>query len=358
MQLHNLVKELLFLLVRAALGRDSIENCPQLSEAEWQELFSLACRHNIAALVAEQVGRLPELVRPSEDCCLQFVAMQGIALSEFHHKKEVAQRLQMFFAKHQLNVVFLKGFRLCQYYPRSELRTFSDLDIFLSYAEDGSSLEPAWKVGDRWVEKELGVSVHRDIHHHTTFDFVGVHVENHFDFIPQYGCRNAKDYERLLKALPVNSPDFNALFLMRHMAGHFAAEHISIRHLVDWMLFLQHEGEQVHWDKIKEIYDTFGMTPFVETVSGVVQTYLRYACPYLGVSLDETLRERVVNEILYGEFSDDMPDPSQVVKRLSFKWKRRWQGRWKHNLCSNTPWIVDLSYAIFAKIMKPRTILH
>lgn len=89
-----------------------------------------------------------------------------------------------------------------------------------------------------------------------------------------------------------------------------------------------------------------------------MQTYLGYACPYLGVSSDETLRERVVNEILYGEFSDEMPDPSQVVKRLSFKWRRRWQGRWKHNLCSNTPWIVDLSYAIFAKIMKPRTILH
>lgn len=352
------MKELLFSLVRLALDDESVVVCPKLSEKQWNQLFSLACRHNVAGLVAESVKGLADEVRPSEDVCLKFVAMQGMTISDFQHKLQVAQQLQRFYAEHHLKVAFLKGFQLCRYYPQQELRSFSDLDIYLTHEDGSKAIEPAWAVGDRFVEKELDSSVNRALHHHTTFEYCGVHVENHFDFIAQYGSRKAKAYERELKSMPVNSPDFNALFLMRHMASHFAAEHVSIRHLVDWMLFLKNEGDKINWGKVKRVYVAQGMMPFVEVVAAILKTYLGYECPYLVASSDERLRERVVNEILYGEFQDDMPVPTQVVRRIAFKWRRRWQGRWKHNLCTNTPWMVDLCYGIVAKIMKPRTILH
>lgn len=352
------MKDSLFSLVRISLGIESEKTLPVLSEKEWDQLFGLTCRHNVAGLVADVVCGLPEGVRPTEDITLQFVAMQGMTIFEFKHRQQVAQQLQHFYKKHHLKVNFLKGFQLSRYYPCPELRKFSDLDIYLSYEEGRMEKDPAWLVGDRLVEKELGRNVNRSIHHHTTFEYCGVHVENHFDFISQYVSKNAKYYEKKLKASLVNSPDFNALFLMRHIAGHFVAENISVRNLIDWMLFLKNDGDKVDWERVRPVYENCGMMPFVGAVSDIMKTYLGYDCPYLLASSNVALRERVLCEILYGEFEDKAPTPNQILKRLSFKLRRRWQGRWKHELCSNTSWFVDFGYSIYAKMMKPHTILH
>ena len=73
-------------------------------------------------------------------------------------------------------------------------------------------------------------------------------------------------------ALPL--PDLNALFLMRHMAVHFAAVEIGLRHLSDWAVFLAADGRRVNWQELRAVYREHNMLRFADAVTGLCVRYL------------------------------------------------------------------------------------
>lgn len=89
-------------------------------------------------------------------------------------------------------------------------------------------------------------------------------VENHYDFLNIHAHLSNRIIEERLQQLTTQpmeqitiedgenkaiaylpSPDFHALFMLRHSASHFAAERIVIRHLLDWRYFVEKYAEQI-----------------------------------------------------------------------------------------------------------------
>lgn len=332
-----------------------------LSPGEWETLFSMACQQNVAALVCDAFAycntNLPLATK------LKFITAQNATIGKFNHARSTLSQMLALFNSHGINTMLLKGITLARLYPKPNLRSFGDID-FYQYGR--------WREADALMVQHYGVKVSTQTHHHSKYAFNNILIENHYDFINRYGARGNMSFERLLKteanrthipfvldgqACFLPPPTFSALFYLRHMAAHFAADRITLRHLLDWTFFCRSYSHDVDWQYVVSVARQYGFLPFAACLEELCRLYFQHqTC--MGLPSDKALAERAMHEILVGEFSLPEPSARHFFKRISFKWRRRIANRWKRKLCTNTPWAIDIFYDLFAKILKPHTILH
>ncbi|MBQ9417971.1 MAG: nucleotidyltransferase family protein [Bacteroidales bacterium] len=337
---------------------------PSLTAVEWERVFTLASKHRVAgllaAVVAEHAALVPLEVR------LKFAAMQQRTVQATAQRKAVLMRLLTLFGALGIPTMVVKGVAISRYYPEPSLRAFSDLDIY----QFGH-----YREADRAVGDTFGVEISRKTHHHTKYTIDGVLVENHYDFTPRHGAWGNRRSERVLKCEAARgcvdfaiggqpcllaSPQFNALFLMRHMAVHFAAEAISIRHLLDWTFFCQAEREMVDWAKAASQMRQMGMLDFALAIEEICHRWFGcqgHLAATTGRSSNLAMADRVLTEIFAAE-SRQLDEAVRPAQRLRAKWMRLRESRWKHDLCYPAPWLFDLPLMLCAKLIRPHTILH
>jgi len=353
------VQEAFLKLIRSSLEETPVD-ISLSSDGEWEELFSLCCRHNVSPLVSaalENCRQVPLNVR------LKFAAMQEKAMVHYTQLRLVTAELAKAYKAEGLQTIVLKGLTLSRLYPHPELRQFSDLDMIVLTEDGGFASDKAESIA-----LDRGARLSNMGHHHSTFTYKGIYVENHFNLTSRHISHSAADYERILKSdlmqslekmdidgqeVLTGSADFEALFLIRHSAVHFEKDCVNFRQLLDWMQFLRNRGNLVDWNDVCALYRTFGMEPFVGAVMAILRDKFGYDCPYEFISefagdTDTQITERVWNEILFGTTRIQNPENCSTIGRLSRGLLRTYRTRWKHELCSCDPLWLDTIYAIRA----------
>lgn len=89
------------------------------------------------------------------------------------HEKTMADLAQLFATK-GIRMMVLKGYGLSFDWPVPNHRPVGDLDIY-NFGK--------WREADALVEERCRIKVDDGHEHHTVFNFNGVAVENHYDFI-------------------------------------------------------------------------------------------------------------------------------------------------------------------------------
>lgn len=330
------------------------------SDAEWEDLFSLSCRHNVAPFISvalENCSAVPRTVR------LKFAVMQEKAADHYEQLRAVTAELAGAYRKEGLQTIVLKGLTLSRLYPRPELRPFSDLDMMVVKEDGGFASDEAERIA-----LERGAKASKICYHHSTFTYKGVYVENHFDLTSRPIRHSAEDYEKILRETLMPSlekyeidgqevltgpADFEALFLMRHSAVHFEKDCINLRQLLDWMMFLRQRGTLVDWNDVCSVFKSFGMEPFVGAVMAILRDKFDYDCQLEFISefvaeTDSQTKERVWNEILMGQTRIQNPEHCSTFGCLVRGLVRLWKNRWKHKLCTCDPLWLDTIYAVRA----------
>lgn len=348
-------------LMRAPLNMELFRNS---GREIWEEVFRLSYPHHITAILYEAIVSLPKEFEPPRDLLLKFGVVADIVEEEYRRKESMMADLSRVFNENDLDVMLLKGMGISRYYPVPNHRGSSDIDIYLYGQEEK---------GDRLLEQKWGIVVSDDVHHHTTCEIGGILIENHYDFVNTHDHKSSKEIERVLKhlaALPcktlliggypvrVPSAQFNALFLMRHMAAHYAAERISIRHLCDWMMFLTAEYRNIDFDEIHGYYKKFNIYTFATAVYGILIDRFGMDETLLpAFERDRELETRIFNDILYPRFNRKRPSKG-TLKILDWKIRRFFANRWKHRIVYSEPWWITFFQSGFSHLMKPKTIKH
>ena len=338
--------QLAYNLLRAALTGEKPGTC--LAEASrWWSLFRLLQRNRVAALcyeAAAAAGVPREVLMP-------WLAEHEKAVGWQRHQRQVQQEIVDTMAKHGIDTLVLKGTHVAQYYPRPEEREFCDLDLYFYDRHDAA---------DRVAREVLKVEVGNDAHHHSKYNYRGVTVESHYDFVNTHYPPSNRRYEALLKQLSTangQQPTFEVLFLLRHMACHFAASRITLRDLVDWTLTCCALQEQVDWGQVQSTICNYGMAPFVGALNGVADSQLGYQPPIRlqGGPDDAEATKRLEHNIVYGDVADSNRDG---LGRLTWK-LHRWQNSgWKRRMVYNEPSAQLLLASITSHGLKPQSILH
>lgn len=243
---------------------------------EWEVVCEYASLHGLMSVLFSYLQDLKQADAQSKAVLINWYGNSFRQEQTTEMMVVVARKLSLIMQKAELDVMFLKGQSLAQYYPSPKMRMSADIDYYLfNKTEEGlKALEAAGiSCDDSW-----------DYHVHAEMD--GVRLEIHKMFIDVDRIDSNMEVERALVQLAEEegklckcewmgksvanayrmSPTMNAIFLMRHMANHFVSEAVSLRMLYDWGLFLQHEGKNVDWNRVVTLYEQVGMMDFASRI--------------------------------------------------------------------------------------------
>lgn len=369
---ESVAREALFTLLRTAAGRErpGDGSFSGLSAPAWQVLYQLAVRQGVAGIVwdgilkSEQTGRLaPENAPPRElriGWCFHVEELERC----HERQRRAIVRLAEFYRNHGIPTMLLKGHGLARCYPIPEHRPCGDIDIWLygHQQEADTALQAAWNI-----------AVDTSKHHHTTFTVEGVMVENHYDFLNVHAHASNRRIERTLQHLAAQpgeefvigdahvqlpSADFNALFLLRHAAAHFAAERIVVRHVMDWAMFVEQYHAQINWPHLKRIAREMNMHRFLDCLNSLSIDWLGMDASFVPpFERNPALECRMATEILAPEFDEAVPKGS-IPKVLRFKFRRWWANRWKHRIVYREGLVATFFIQLWSHLLKPRSLRY
>lgn len=348
----------------------------------WRDIYDVAVSHGVSAVAWDRVSNLiadnENILRIPLDKSLHIRWVVNVEHVEqkYARQKRVIATLARFFAKHDIHMLILKGYGLSLNYPVPEHRPCSDVDIWMFGIEKDNSGNPiivnVQSKADKLLREELDVRIDEDKHHHTVFYINGVMVENHYDFLNVHSHRSNRDIESRLQMLArdrmetvlvdgetvyLPSADFNAVFLLRHMAAHFAAERIGLRHLLDWKYFVEKSSDEIDWGALEQLSGDMNMHRFLHCINGICVDYLSLSASLLlPFEREHNLEQRVLAEIFTPEFSEPNPRSAGVLQSLCYMFRRWWANRWKHRIVYREGLVSTFFVQLYSHLMKPKSL--
>ena len=371
--MNETIRTLLY-LVRLGLFTDMLvcsDNDCDFSKTNWGKLFCISVSQGVNAIAADGLQLLlenpsnKELLKSLDAAPLKLKKMQWLGYSLtieriYEQHKHVMSELAAFYRTHGIKMLVAKGYGLSLNYPVPNHRPLGDIDIWL-FGEQ--------KRGDNALS-ERGVKIDYGHHHHTIFNYKGVTIENYSDFLCVPGHRKNASYERILKRLAYEesvryeingeeiyypSANFNALFILKHSATHFASTEMSLRQLLDWGTFVLKHSKDVDWDFVIKIAKQYNLYHFMSCQNALCIDYLGFPLDvFPAFERNKELETRVLNDILSPEFNKKAPEG--FLKGLLFKYERWRANVWKHKITFPESLTETLLTQIFAHIQKPASL--
>lgn len=368
--MDKVVANTLLCLLRKGIGlKTKTANLSQIDPETWSLIYKLACRQGVQAIAwdglqhflhSEQTTAEPSIQMSRELKLCWALSCESIE-RKYAHQREVIAILLEFYKRQDIRTMLLKGYGLSLLYPLPSHRPCGDIDIYL-YGEQ--------RRADELIASAKGITVRTDKHHHTVFYIDGVMVENHYDFINNESHFSNRKIEAQLhqmlnqasESIDVDGqiaflppPQLNALFLLRHSAMHFAAINISLRHLIDWSLFVQHYGRQVDWGKIESIARKQRMDKFLHCLNAIAIDQFGLDASILPkFERDKDLEARVLDEILSPGFDSREPEHKRLVAWTIYRTRRWWANRWKHQMVYREGLLMSFLIQLRCHLIKPR----
>ena len=315
-------------------------------DANWDEIYSIAKGHCIIPLVASCV---PEEHRNK---WLEVSYQNKAHYMQMLYEQAFLDRL---FKSNGIPYVILKGTAAGIYYPTPTLRTYGDIDIYVS----DFSHESARKLLDN-----NGYLLLARNERHFEYEKNGWDIELHSRFSSDsyndiedmllYGLNNAIEYKIGDFSFPGLPKYENGLVLLGHIYKHFCTSGIGLRQVIDWMMFVHSELDDSAWEHyFRSLAVNAGLEKLAITVTYMCKKWL--GLPNLITwcnSADEHVAEQMLIRVLEdGNFNRERAS-FDIVKRSfnrrgKFKYLQRaglenWSLSKKYKFLRNFAWLYQL----------------
>lgn len=363
-------------LLSPLLSDDKMDLTPlcDTTDEEWREIFRLSSPHGVAAVIEDAISLLPAANSPSKMLKIAWALETEKAEQSYIKKCSIISELSSSMSYQGIDFVLLKGVSTASYYPIPSHRYFSDIDFYVI-----KSGKLASKEADRVISTVFNISTDTSHHHHNVYTYRGVLLENHFDFIEIHSHKSSVELEKDLKRLalePTSSielkkedgtafsvlkapANFNAIFLIRHLASHFAAAEIGMRHILDYGLFLKNEHENIDFNIVNTLLLKHHLSYFASIINTILVNKLGLSVKFTSGKLSEpSIAEKVLNEIIYPSFSIyGKKNQRNIFVSIIFRTRRFFASRWKHDLVYPENFYSTFIHSSWSHILKPKSLL-
>ena len=352
---------------------DSSHFC-DITPEQWNKIFSLSCPHGIAAVLYDAISTLPADVKPPKMLQIAWAVEAEKAEKSYKKKCGLIDRLSSAMTSEGMVFILLKGASTASYYPLPCHRYFGDIDFYV--LQSGAM---ASDKADTIISNSFNIKTDTSHHHHNVYTLDGVLLENHFDFIETHSHKSSIELEKDLKKLSVpptskitltgenekqfevfKAPaNFNAVFLLRHLASHFAAAEIGLRHILDYGLFLKGEYGNIDFKIVSDILEKHHLSKFASIINTILTKYLSLPEKYTsGVFSDTKIAEKVFHEIIYPSFPiyGNAQQRNPIVS-VTFRTRRFFASRWKHDLIYPENFYSTFLHSTWSHILKPKSLI-
>lgn len=203
------------------------------------------------------------------------VTLQTMYVKVMHEQQQLVNML----TEHCIKYVILKGSSAAMYYPIPESRSFGDVDILVKPEDWDKAYQLMKNTG--YKEKDV------DNSRHAGFEKKGVEFELHRHFSLNMPQKQAEFLDDML----FNSIDRvemhtvgryswyscptleNGIVLLHHIRHHLISG-LGVRHLVDWMMFVNTTLTDDLWLEFEQLAEGCGNKTLAITVTRMCEMYL------------------------------------------------------------------------------------
>lgn len=293
----------LFTILKAYLGLAQRPESYEMSDHEWGQLIEYATIHEISAFA------FCEVANHKNNLTLQRKAQW--ALQNVQVKQRSARQLSMLFrlrdllAKETIPVVVLKGQAYASMYPNPELRQSNDIDFYTVGQFD--------KVNALLIGQ--GITISHSDKKHSEMIWEGVMLENHLKMsyddmnhahqvvgrYLEHGFDDNYITDPRLPGLNIPEANIGALHLMIHTLSHLAQQNITMRQLLDWVLYLRCHNSALDWQFLDNVWREAGLQRIVGIIARFCEEYL--GCQWFMIDYNKAFSDDeykyVVNDMLH-----------------------------------------------------------
>ncbi|MCR5837542.1 MAG: nucleotidyltransferase family protein [Lachnospiraceae bacterium] len=190
-------------------------------------------------------------------------------VTQYQRRQFVFQRIKEILTKQSIKHVCFKGSYLGNYYPVKELRTMSDLDIYIAPADRDrgrkilieKGADPMEKVSDSTVDVYNFHSINIEVHNNLVSDGIwmnGVNFEEYY--------KNIFDKCELMEncTYKINDND-HLVYLIFHAAKHFYESGIGVRMLMDFPIIVRN-SDHIDWDYVWQELEKIKLDAFASKI--------------------------------------------------------------------------------------------
>ncbi len=287
---HNI--NTFFALLRAGLYGVPVGGGELPDVIDWEAVVALARKHAVLGVIIESIRLLPEGLRPTGPMVdrMNKYALRLIK-SNVGLDRKVAQ-LVLFFERHGIHGVLLKGQGIARSYRVPQMRQTGDIDFYVGESQYGRAVE--------LCREHLIVADDCDCEEssqHFAFRWDGVMIELHrkaTDIYSPYKRRRlhrwfTDELERSPRrrvmtvadtSVTLPSVDFNVVYIFYHSLRHLVEGGIGLRQLSDWAMVFYAHGDEIDAEQLRVNINRLGLTRGWKL-------FARIAVEYLGVPRDK-----------------------------------------------------------------------
>lgn len=294
-------------LIQVSLGNQKqLRVCP--SEEEWKEILAIAKKQAVAGILIDGIEKIREKgVKPPTYILLQWIGIEQRIEAQNKVVNQRCKELTELFASHGFKTCILKGQGNARMYPKPELRTSGDIDIWVDGTREDIhnfivSQFPDTQDGDMHIDFPVFDNVAVEVHYKPSFDIRPKYEKRLQEWFGDYAeeqFNNKIDFEDGLVCFP--TLEFNTVHQMAHIMNHFFVEGIGMRHFVDYYYVLC----SVHDSGLKnndftDLFRWLGLEKFARGVMWIEKEILAIDEQCIILEPDERIGKLILKEMMEG----------------------------------------------------------
>lgn len=315
------IQDMLLALIRAQLSpskltEEEIDALRHASAEEWSELVRLTVMQNVASVAYETLKEHPEAEVPDEVMEPLRQRARSIPM-QYYQKIAVLRQILRRMQQDGVACYVLKGVGLNTMYPREEMRSFGDIDLYIPRPDDLEKVKTFFEEKEceivetysdnhtAYVYRGGGVSCEVEVHWRMTAEFNNGDIDSQLEAIYR-----KLDGSQFMAVHPMRTevhilpPTYNALHLLAHMLQHLMYTGFGLKLFCDWTVFWQKCGSMVDTETFLGWIRMLHMENFLGAVTSVCIRYLgleEACCPWMAEwDRDPALEDALMRDVFEG----------------------------------------------------------
>lgn len=239
---------------------------------DWDNVLKISKKHNIVPIIYYGIKNSDIKLSPEMEEKFSQIVLLGIMIDN-NQEYEIRELRKIFTAK-KIDFAPLKGIRLKKYFPKSEMRSMSDLDILFRTDQ---------------IDEVNHLMINREYIFKTETDHVielsknrFINLELHKKLIPQTEAFGSyyKDCWQLFYPMEngsneyIMNPSDEYIFLFLHFTKHYISGGVGIRQLLDLWVFS--EKEKIDYTYVKIQLSSLNLDVFWGNVHRTLSSWFGY----------------------------------------------------------------------------------
>ena len=259
--MNNLHKTI-FNLINLSLHQSSGAEFKLPENIDWDQVFEELSDQSILGIPLEYMVKN---VDAPEETKKRWTVMVYSQVAEWTKLMEEQTKMIELLKANDIQVAIIKGSAAAMNYPKPDYRSMGDVDFFVKAEDFGKTYQLMLDNGYTYAADEYQAETHAEnekyhhvelkkgdilfeLHRRMSDTIQGKDTDQKIEKLIQDGMNHIEMAEVGAYEFPMFEKKLNGLIILRHIIQHVGDKGVGLRHVIDWMEFVEKNVDDEFWN--------------------------------------------------------------------------------------------------------------